>query len=119
MMLHHLIMVTWMMHMHAFSKRIGSSVNSAPAGFAGAMTSQFSFYPVDIFVFAKSASLVLMPVLFAVPSKMPVSKYTCPDTAPPFSQVAAAAAAAKRDPQFSNLFSVAQIRRLLCMSLMK
>jgi hypothetical protein len=116
MMLHHLIMVTWMMHMHAFSKRIGSSVNSAPAGFAGAMTSQFSFYPVDIFVFAKSASLVLMPVLFAVPSKMPVSKYTCPDTAPPFSQVAAAA---KRDPQFSNLFSVEQIRWLLCMFLMK
>jgi hypothetical protein len=34
------------------------------------------------------------------------------------SQVAAAAAA-KRDPQFSNLFSVAQIRQLLCMSLMK
>jgi hypothetical protein len=105
MMLHHLIMVTWMMHMHVFSKRIGSSVNSAPAGFAGAMMSQFSFYPVDIFVFAKSASLVLMPVLFAVPSKMPVSKYTCPDTAPPL--FTSGSSSKKETPSFQIVFSSA------------
>jgi hypothetical protein len=107
MMLHHLIMVTWMMHMHAFSKRIGSSVNSAPAGFAGAMTSQFSFYPVDIFVFAKSASLVLMPVLFAVPSKMLVSKYTCPDTAPPLFTSGSSSSSKERPPVFKFVFSSA------------
>jgi len=69
-----------MMLMPELAKRTVSFENNAVAEFAGAMTFRFSFFLADICVFAKNVNLVLMLVLFAAPSRMPVSKSTCHNT---------------------------------------
>ncbi len=66
-----------MMLMPELAKRTVSFANNAVAEFAGAMTFQFSFFLADICVFAKNVNLVSMLVLFAAPSRTPVSKSTC------------------------------------------
>ncbi len=48
-----------------------------------------------------------MPVLFAVPSKMLVSKYTCPDTAPPLFTSGSSSSSKERPPVFKFVFSSA------------